>query len=234
MVNSDGTGFHEIGAGAGLTFCYSNLGDLPDNRYVLLCRRQTSKPPELIRVSLAGGETLKIGDATGLIYRFSPDGHFLAYDTSDEKILVMPSQGGDSHLIAQDGAHLADWTRDGLYLLAVDGDAGVIKLNLLPVRNGRSTGPPVFVRYGNFLAGRSTAGGAFIYAAIPQEGNYAPWLGTVNLTGHSINWGKLSLTGGQRRRSRRGRPTARRLRTLAPRRSGESVQGSPRANHRHR
>ncbi len=192
VVRTDGTGFREIGGDwVGARPCDEEISW--DDRYVLACQRQASGPPQLVRFTVSSGEVSRIREADGTDYRFSPDGRFIAYNSA-KKIFIIPIQGGDPQLAADDGPFFYDWTRDGMYLITDTTKDGARALNLLPVKDGRQAGQPVFVRYGNFEMGRSAANGGFIYAAIPQEGQVTPWLGNLNPAGGSPGWDKLSLS----------------------------------------
>jgi Tol biopolymer transport system component len=106
----------------------------------------------------------------------------------------MPSQGGEPQLIS-DNARLMDWTRDGRYLAVSMERSASEALYLLPMKDGKQAGDPVFVRYGSFEMGRITASGALVYSATPPGGNYSSWLGTLNSDGHLSGWKPLSLSG---------------------------------------
>jgi hypothetical protein len=168
-VRTDGTGFHEL---AGDWHECSNRMEVSwDDRYLLFCQPSPGGPPQLTMVSIAGGEIRKIREADGSRYRFSPDGRFIAYMNSTRQIFVVPSQGGDPQLIEPHHLNrLIDWTRDGSYLLTCGSPGGAEALGLLPVRDGRSAGSPVLVRYGNAVDGRTTSIGTVIYSATPEGG----------------------------------------------------------------
>lgn len=165
VVRADGTGFREIaGNWAGLPWpCDPEISW--DNRSVLLCQRQPSGSSQLVLVSVADGQihNLRECDIDTRDYRFSPDGRFIAIKTeAAHKIFVMPSQGGEPQLVAEN-ARLRDWTRDGRYLIfSSDYPGATDALYLAPGKDGRSAGDRVLIRYGAFGFGRSTANGARI------------------------------------------------------------------------
>ena len=88
-----------------------------------------------------------------------------------------------------------DWTRDGRYLAVSMERSASEALYLLPMKDGKQAGDPVFVRYGSFEMGRITASGALVYSATPPGGKYSSWLGTLNSDGHLGGWKPLSLSG---------------------------------------
>lgn len=193
VVRTDGTGFREIGGEwTGQRPCDPSFSW--DNRYVLYCQPQADGPPQLFRFSISTGEISRIREADGSNYQFSPDARFIAYNSA-RKIFVVPSQGGEPQLVADNGPVFDDWTRDGLYLITYTTSGGARALNLLPVNDGRQAGKPVFIRYGNFGIGRTTANGAFIYTSTPEEGHFTAWLGKLDSANGSLDWEKLSLTG---------------------------------------
>jgi Tol biopolymer transport system component len=200
VAPTDGTAVREIpGKWTGLAPCDPEISW--DNRYILFCQSQPSGPSQLVRFSMTDGQISNIREADGSRYRFSPDSRFIAYESAGE-IFVIPSQGGESQLVvdrgsspADHGSLVNDWTRDGRYLIITTTNGGARSLNLLPMKDGRKAGEPVFVRYGNLTDGRTIASGAFIYSATPQSGFFTPWLGALNSAGGSPRWEKLGLTG---------------------------------------
>jgi len=110
----------------------------------------------------------------------------------------MPSQGGEPQLMADlfgDDSYFQDWTRDGHYMIVFKADvSGGSALYLLPINDGKPTGKPIFVRYGEFQAGETKASGAFVYAAHSQAGSFTTWIGKLNPIKNSVAWEKLSLS----------------------------------------
>ena len=66
---------------------------------------------------------------------------------------------------------------------------------LLPVKEGRQDGIPIFVRYGSFAQGRVTAGGALTYFSSPPKGVYEEWIASVDADGRAGSWKSLVLSG---------------------------------------
>jgi Tol biopolymer transport system component len=192
MIKTDGTGYREIG---GRFRCRPEWSW--DNRYLLVCETQPDGTRQLLRVSVADGETRKLRETDGVGHAFSPDGRFIAIVTEvaiSGKIFVVPSQGGEPQLVS-DNARLLDWTRDGRYLAIVVDRSGAEALYLLPIKDGRQAGDPVFVRYGSFMLGRTTVGGALSYISTPPGGGYAAWLGALDTDGRLSGWKRLRLSG---------------------------------------
>ena len=129
----------------------------------------------------------------------SPDGRFIAVADLAAlyrlgNISIAPIEGGPPQLVA-DKARLIDWTRDGRYLIIASERSGTEALYLLPIKDGRPAGDPIFVRYGSFTFGRTTSDGAVVYQSTPQGGGYAAWLGALDLGGRPVDWKRLSLSG---------------------------------------
>jgi Tol biopolymer transport system component len=78
--------------------------------------------------------------------------------------------------------------------LAID-RSGSEALYLLPIKEGRAAGDPVFIRYGSFDHGRTSPRGTLVYRSTPPGGNYATGLWTQNSDGHSDGWKQLALSG---------------------------------------
>jgi hypothetical protein len=149
------------------------------------------------------GEIRKMGQTASPFHLPSPDGRFIA--TTDllaayrlGRISIMPIEGGPPQLVA-DNARLIDWTRDGRYLVIASERSGTEALYLLPIKDGRPAGDPVFVRYGSFTFGRTTPDGAVVYQSTPQGGGYAAWLGALDSGGRPVDWKRLSLNGTSQR-----------------------------------
>ena len=146
VIKIDGTGYRELVQGDRCAPGWSW-----DN-HSLLCYSQTEGPDHIFARSLADGqmrEVLRLDKKTFRGASFSPDGRFIAYAVTGgatlERVFVLPSQGGEPQLIS-DNATLLDWTRDGRYLAVASLRSGATALQLLPVKDGKAAGEPVFVR----------------------------------------------------------------------------------------
>lgn len=195
VIKTDGTGYREIMTGSSCVPGWSF-----DNRYLLVCMSQPDGTRQLLRVSLTDGEIRKVGETDSPLHLPSPDGRFLATTNGGGlrvlgKISVAPSQGGEPQVVC-DRARLIDWTRDGRYLIIAGELSGPEALYLLPMKDGRQAGDPVFIRYGSFRRGRTTPGGALLYQSTPQGGGYAAWLGTLDSGSRLVDWRRLNLRGG--------------------------------------
>jgi hypothetical protein len=193
VVKTDGTGYRELSG-----------SDLPpscgvdwswDNRYIFTCGTQPDGTRQLLRISVTDGEVRKVRATDNFSHRPSPDGRFIAISPSllFGKVFVAPSQDGDLQLVS-DSARLIDWTRDGRYLIIASARSGSEALYLLPIRNGRLSGDPVFVRYGPCTFGGINADGALVCQATPSSGDYAAWLGKFDSGGHLADWKRLNLS----------------------------------------
>jgi hypothetical protein len=217
FTRTDGTDYRDMGRNFGLQ------GWSWDSRSLIAIDTQKS-PPEVVRISVADGEIRTVrtfdGGAAPLgkdLAEFyatigmrliegrhlpSPDGRFFAVADDEAfvrlgKISIVPSQGGEPKLLA-DNARLIDWTRDGRYLIIVSERSGSEALYLLPIRDGRQAGDPIFVRYGSFRFGQTTVEGSLVYQSTPAGGSYQAWLGALDSDGRPFDWNHLGLTGSSR------------------------------------
>jgi WD40-like Beta Propeller Repeat len=196
LMKADGTGYREL-------IDSSCVPDWSwDNRYFFGCF-QADGTRQLVRVSATDGEIRKVQQTDGTRLVLSPDGRFIAIADLGAylrlgKISVVPSQGGAPQLVA-DNARLMDWTRDGRYLAIVSQRAsGPEALYLLPMKDGKAAGDPVFVRYGSFTFGRTIADGSLVYESTPAAGGNGAWLGTLDRDGRTPDWKPLRLSGSLR------------------------------------
>jgi Tol biopolymer transport system component len=192
VIKSDGTGYREIG---GDTSCAPEWSW--DDRSVLVCDTPPNGARQLLSISVADGDIRKLRDTDSFDHHPSPDGRFIAYSERptpaySSRVFVVPSHGGAPQLISDSG-RLMDWTRDGRYLLIVSRHSGPEALYLLPIKEGRRAGDPIFVRYGSFNSGRTTMSGGLLYRQTPRSGDYAAWIGTLQPDGGSLGWEPLSL-----------------------------------------
>ncbi len=195
LIKTDGTGYREIAlTGAGVS-------TLPpawswDNRYLLFDSTFPDGTNLLLRITVADGSTQEVLRRNTPIRAasFSPDGRFIAYSEgalSSVSTFVMPSQGGDPQLISAN-ATLIDWTRDGRYLAVASAHSGATALQLLPVKDGKPAGDLVFVRYGSFIGGQTTASGSLFYLSSPDAATLSrEWIADLDPEGHPGNWKNL-------------------------------------------
>jgi hypothetical protein len=141
----------------------------------------------------------------------SPDGRSIAYQvlpTSSadpmSRIFVMPAGGGEPQLIYEQRQtnsffimfqhlRLLDWTADGRYLAIGTERTGKSALDLLPIKDGKSAGAPVFVKYGDFRMGQTTATGGLIYHSVKPGGVWAVYLASLDANDHPGDWKRLNL-----------------------------------------
>jgi Tol biopolymer transport system component len=196
-IKIDGTGYRES-----LPVSVFYPGWSWDNRY-LFASTSTQTSNQLLRASVADGEIRKVQE-NGNVYDVpSPDGRFIAMADLAAvyrlgRISIMPTEGGAPQLVA-DNARLIDWTRDGRYLVIASERSGTEALYLLPTKEGRPAGDPIFVRYGSFTFGRTTSDGSLAYNSTPQGGGYAAWLGALDSGGRPVDWKRLNLSGSSQR-----------------------------------
>jgi hypothetical protein len=193
VIKTDGTGYREQAANALGAPCMPDFSW--DNRYFFGCDREPDGTIQLHRVSVTDGEIRNLRQTKGGLNRASPDGRFIALGgTGFGKVAIMPSQGGEPQLIS-DSARLIDWTRDGRYLIIDSAHSGSEALYLLPIKDGRAAGDPVFVRYGPCLYGSTVANGALVCQSISPVGLEEAWLGSLDSSGHLVDWKRLDLRG---------------------------------------
>jgi len=211
VLNIDGTGYREIARMDSKHYCWPSWSW--DNRY-LLCAESQGNTTRLLRVSVADGKTRellnlkteKVPDAF-----FSPDGRFIAYQTlatspADpmSRIFVLPAAGGEPQLVyeqRQTGGffilfqqlRMLDWTADGNYLAIGTERSGKAALELLPMSDGKSSGLPVFVKYGDFRNGQTTATGGLVYHSVKPGGVWAVYLASLDANGRPVDWKRLQL-----------------------------------------
>jgi Tol biopolymer transport system component len=215
VVRTDGTGYRELIPDSPQQTVLEDPFDAAwswDNRFLLVWSRLAKGGGHLFVVSLADGhrrELLSIETGSFNNAAFSPDGRFIAYEVAPppdqggtSRVFVMPSQGGQSQLVYESApSHksaalqywtLRDWTADGRYLVIADARAGRAALYLLPVKNGASTGAPVFIRFGECDSGYTTAAGAFVCHNIASD-NVDVHLASLDGDGAVGAWRRLAL-----------------------------------------
>jgi len=194
VLKTDGTGYREfphIVAGLrdspGGTISSSECGPPDwswDNRYFFDCMKKPGEPDgagQVRRLSVTDGEIRNLGRAQGPINRPSPDGRFIASGAAYErigKVWIMPVTGGEPEMVSEN-THLIDWTRDGRYLIISNSRSGSEALYLLPIKDGKAVGDPVFVRYGPCFFGSTVGNGGLVcHSTHPGDGAEA-WLGSL-------------------------------------------------------
>jgi Tol biopolymer transport system component len=210
VVNTDGTGYREIAKLEGQPYCWPTWSW--DNRY-LLCSESQGDKSRLLSISVGDGKTrellsLKTGSERA---SFSPDGRFVAYQvqpTSEadpvSRIFTLPADGGEPQLVYEERQNgkflrwlmpckLLDWTADGRYLAIASEHTGRGALDLLPIRDGKPAGAPIFVRNGDFEEGAATAAGSLVYYSVKPGGPWAVYVASLDANGRPGNWKRLDL-----------------------------------------
>ncbi|MGA2738387.1 MAG: hypothetical protein ABSG65_13180 [Bryobacteraceae bacterium] len=215
VVNTDGTGYREIARLEGQPYCWPSWSW--DNRY-LLCAESQDDKSRLFRISVADGQTrellsLKTGSERATS---SPDGRFVAYQvqpTSEadpvSRIFTLPAEGGEPQLVYEERqtgkffrwlkpCKLLDWTADGRFLAISSEHTGRGALDLLPIREGKPAGAPIFVRNGDFEQGAATAAGSLVYYSVKPGGPWAVYVADLDANGRPGNWKRLDLRFGNK------------------------------------
>jgi hypothetical protein len=104
----------------------------------------------------------------------------------------VPSQGGEPQLVF-DSARLIDWTRDGRYLIIDSAHSGSEAIYLLPIKDGRAAGDPIFLNHGTCGFGQTNSAGALVCLNYPPGGWSETWLGSLDADGHLVDWKRLNL-----------------------------------------
>jgi Tol biopolymer transport system component len=211
VINTDGTGYREFARLDVSSHCWPTWSW--DNRY-LVCAESHDKVTRLLRISVADGQTrelLNLKNAHVEDAHYSPDGRFIAFEayaTSDadpfSRIFVMPAEGGEPQLVYEQRQihtffflfmqlRLLDWTADGRYLAIGSDKGGKGALDLLPIKEGKAAGEPVFVKYGDFRDGQTTVSGGLVYHAVKPGGAWAVYLASLDANGHPGDWKRLDL-----------------------------------------
>jgi Tol biopolymer transport system component len=207
VVNADGTGYREIAKLDASPHCWPSWSW--DNRY-LLCAQSHDGTSRLLRISVADGQTrelLSLKAAKVTAVNFSPDGRLVAYQAQPSsvadpvsQISIMPAEGGTPQMVYEErltsmlpSLRLLDWTADGRYLAIASERTGKGALHLLPIKDGKSAGAPVFVRAGDFELGATTAAGGLIYRAVEPGGAWAVYLASLDANSRPGGWKRLDL-----------------------------------------
>jgi Tol biopolymer transport system component len=205
-----------------------------DNRMMLAYNVDWFNPsskdscPRLWLVSVADGKRRELvhEESTKCIVTaaFSPDGQFAAFEVlpimpfpqgATSKVFVVPIRGGEPRLIYESepwpdntvpSFALGDWTADGRYLAVKGNHEGKSALFLLPMTRGAASGPPIFVRVGNFEAAWSTLSGALILDDLSSTSADFSWrLASVDPDGKIGKWARIEFS--QRLPSSDSRPS---------------------------
>jgi Tol biopolymer transport system component len=207
VVNTDGTGYREIAKLDAGTYSWPTWSW--DNRYLLSAQSKDGMS-HLLRISVADGQTrelLSLKSTKVTAVNFSPDGRLVAYQAQASsvadpvsQIFVMPAEGGTPQLVYEErltsmlpSLKLLDWTADGRYLAIASERTGKGALHLLPIKDGKSAGAPVFVRVGDFEEGATTAAGGMIYRSVEPGGAWAVYVASLDANSHPSGWKRLDL-----------------------------------------
>jgi len=207
VVNTDGSGYREIAKLNARPYSWPTWSW--DNRYLLYSEFKDGMS-RLLRISVADGQTrelLSLKGAKTTAVNFSPDGRLVAYQAQPSsvadpvsQIFVMPAEGGAPQLVYQErltsmlpSLKLLDWTADGRYLAIASERTGKGALHLLPMKDGKSAGAPVFVRVGDFEEGATTAAGGLIYRSVEPGGAWAVYVASLDANNRPGGWKRLDL-----------------------------------------
>src|SRR5262249_14999576 len=114
-------------------------------------------------------------------------------------VRIIPSQGGESHLIAEE-ALLLDWSRDGRFLI-IGRRFPSDEISAVPIQNGRAASEPVFIRASLPGAPRTVPktlpNGTMI--VLSGEGPTEDiFVGTLDPQDHAVSWKSIgSVSVGQ-------------------------------------
>jgi hypothetical protein len=182
VLKTDGTGYREL---ADISSACGPPDWSWDNRYLFDCMKKPGEPDgtgQVRRVSVTDGEIRNLGRAQDTpLNRPSPDGRFIASGTAYErigKVWMMPIPGGEPELVSEN-AHLIDWTRDGRYLIVTSSHSGSEALYLLPIKDGKAVGDPVFVHYGPCFFGLTVGNGGLVCHSTHPDDGLEAWLGSL-------------------------------------------------------
>jgi hypothetical protein len=103
---------------------------------------------------------------------------------------------GGEPVVAAEESGLIDWTRDGRYFAINSGRDSARALYLVPIKDGRAAGAPVFIRSGAIESGITLPTGALLYTAASPSGSPAIFVGTLAQDGHVESWKPIYLDSG--------------------------------------
>jgi hypothetical protein len=180
LIRSDGTGQKNLGQ-----VNRDTSGSFSwDNRYVVLAEPQKDGASHIVKLTLADGRRQEVSQRDHAVVQnaqFAPDGRFIAFAEAaggSNKVLAVPSTGGEPIVVAEDSG-LVDWTRDGRYLAVNSGRDRGRALYLIPVKDGRAIGAPVFIRNGAIESGGTLPSGALLYSTMTPPGTPAVFVGSL-------------------------------------------------------
>lgn len=213
VVKTDGTGYREVAHDNPQGDRFVDLDFVNwswDGRYWLLAGMGGVSV-----VSVDKGEVRQVVRPSGFHIgnaAFSPDGCWIAYRDSTykpetgfenvkERILVVPSGGGESRMVYEQPSmngpwpRLADWTSDNRYIAAIISPGRRISLQLIPVSEGQPGGTPILLRYTTVGQGFATPGGGLVYEAVKPGGLWAAHTASLE-NGHVGAWQRVTLSDG--------------------------------------
>jgi Tol biopolymer transport system component len=220
VIKNDGTGYRQLveddeqgtilGGEKGFDVHWSW-----DAHRLLVWASQPGEGAHLMIIDVADGHRRELSHLqTGYLAWavFSPDGHFVAYETWPKatstndisRIFVVSAEGGEPRLVYETTSSggsaypaLKDWTADGRYLAIRDFRQGKSALYLLPMKNGAASGSSEFVRYGDFVDAYTALSGAFVYQDLAAtSSDVDASLASINADGQIRNWRNLDIRGG--------------------------------------
>jgi len=200
IVKTDGASYREI-AKLDPDPYYYHVSWSWNNRF-LLVDGFPKAPGRLMRISVADGKVRDLLNLKTYVAwaEYSSDGRFIAYRSPGRQICVVSSEGGEPQRVYQESYAneasrtpiLFDWTADGHFLVVGSDTSGKRALELLPVNDGHSNGPPIFLRYGDFEFAHTTKSGDLIYLTLRPGGDWLVHVASLE-PGHVGEWKRLNL-----------------------------------------
>jgi Tol biopolymer transport system component len=171
--------------------CYV-YGWSPDGKSVVVVRRPGSAQSQIAIVSIADGSVRVLKEVAGAdLPSFAPDGRYVAYEaagTGNREIFVMAMDGRETVVAAAPSNERRPmWSPDGSHLVFVSDRTGSLSFWMVPVAEGKPTGPATLVRE-NVVTGPPSSfgnlrGGPFAPLGITRSGalHYVTGTGTTNV-----------------------------------------------------